>query len=348
MASRKHNKKVKKPTCEHPDDADLQLTEEAIANSPGAERTASPPCSGDDAATDSENDPVSLKLILKELKDVGREVKEFRKDTRLQLQDIRNDLDKVNERLSAAEARIDEHEEKLQNTDEILSEMISTQEKLLMKCISFETHSRREILRIYGVPEGGEMGSPSMIHFVEKLLRENLNLPPTTALQIQRAHRATASLPPKATQPRSIVVKFSSFSTKEEVLKLAWQNKGFLWNGSKINLDHDYPPEVMTMRKEYAEARRTLKEKNIRFRTLFPARLKIFYEDGVKTFNNAEEVTADLIHRGLLGKAHKPPAAREKLLELSTWQRVGSHNTRQSRGATGYKERLQVYRRKEN
>lgn len=68
-------------------------------------------------------------------------------------------------------------------------------------------HIRGKTLRIYGVPEGVEIGSLSITHSVEKLLCENLNLPPLTPLQIQRAHRALLPPPWNGAQPRSIQVK---------------------------------------------------------------------------------------------------------------------------------------------
>lgn len=64
---------------------------------------------------------------------------------------------------------------------------------------------------------------------------------------------------------------------KEDVLKKAWQNKGFDFQGKRIHLDHDYALELLRKRREYTEAKATLKEMNIRFQTLFPARLQVFY-----------------------------------------------------------------------
>ena len=183
----------------------MQLTEVANASPLRASRGASPAPSHDGAKTENEGEPVSLLLMLEELRGIGREVKEFWKDTKTQLQairhqDIRGELDKTNARLNEVETRVAGHEDKLQNTDEILSELISTQEKLQLKLTSLEAYSRRETLRLYGVPEGAESGSQSMIHFVEKLLRENLNIPSSTELQIQRAHRALSSPPPDSSQ----------------------------------------------------------------------------------------------------------------------------------------------------
>lgn len=59
----------------------------------------------------------------------------------------------------------------------------------------------------------------------------------------------------------------------------------------KISLDHDYAPAILAKRREYAEAHRVLKANNIRFQTLFPAQLKVFYKDGTKTYETVAEAT---------------------------------------------------------
>lgn len=111
----------------------------------------------------------------------------------------------------------------------------------------------------------------------------------------------------------------------------------FTWNNNKINIDHDYPPEIMAMRREYAEAWRILKEKNLRFWTLYPARIKVFFEEGVKIYNTVEEATADLSSRGLPVRVIKPPTTpREKLQRWSSWRGARGQRPRQNRGAAGY------------
>lgn len=118
-----------------------------------------------------------------------------------------------------------------------------------------------------------------------------------------------------------------------------------MWTNNKINLDHSYPPEIMAMRKEYAEARRILKDKNLLFHTLYPAPLKVFYEEGAKTYNMIEEATVDLVSWGLPVKVIKPPATlRAKLQRWLLWREAGGRHPWQNQGAAGYKKRLQVYR----
>lgn len=75
-------------------------------------------------------------------------------------------------------------------------------------------------MRIYGVPEGKE--GNSVHNFVEQLLKSELALTADKSLQIQRAHRALARKPEQNQPPRSIVVNFLEFNTKEAVLKKAW------------------------------------------------------------------------------------------------------------------------------
>lgn len=353
MTSKKPRKITKPSPDQAEDDEPLQTPELASANAnlPVVSYDATPAPTHDDGGPETEITPASLMLILKELREVGKEVKEFRNDTKMQLKDIRGELDRFNTRLNEVEKRVSDQEDKFHDTDEILTELITAHEKLNLKMTSLEAYSRRETLRLYGVPEGAEAGAQSMTHFVEKLLRENLNISPAMDLQIQRAHRALASPPPDGSRPRSILVKFLCFTVKEEVLKLAWQKKGFMWNNNKITLDHDFPPEIMDMRREYTESRKILKERNLRFRTLYPARLKVFYEEGVKIYDTVEAATADMASRGLPVKVIKPPVTmREKLQRCMHWRRAGGQRPRQQQGgaaAVGFRERLQVFRRED-
>ena len=90
---------------------------------------------------------------------------------------------KANSRIDDVEARIVQNEESIQGTEEVVTEMLKFQMQL--QDSQNTSRSRRESVRIYGVPEGSEGDVGSMITFVEKLLRENLEIASTTDIQIE-------------------------------------------------------------------------------------------------------------------------------------------------------------------
>lgn len=188
-----------------------------------------------------------------------------------------------------------------------------------------------------------------MTTFVETLLKEGLGLVENAAdVRIERAHRALGPQPPENVSPRSIVVRFSSFKMKESVLRKAWQQKGLVWREKRINLDHDYPPAILRKRREYTEVRRALKETGVSFQTLFPARLRVRYEEGPRTYDDIEEATEDMVKRGYKVKVISSPDSLKEQIERLTWTRTGGRREKSASSSSrevNYKERLRAFRR---
>lgn len=247
-----------------------------------------------------------------EMEHILQEVREFRQENKEQFESIKEDNLKANTRLDTAEGRIEKVEQRTQNVEKVMKAMLKLHIKQENRIMYLESRSRRENLRIYGVPEGAEE-SKTMVTFVENLLGEGLKLPEVGRdLQIKSAHRSAGPQPPDDAAPRSIIVKFSSFKTTEEILGMAWQGKGFTWQDKHINLDYDYPPRLVKKRREYAEVRKVLKEKGVQFKDLFPARLRVTHEDGTIIYNTIEDATKDLASRGF---TVKPISAPETMME---------------------------------
>ncbi|KAI4896998.1 hypothetical protein NFI96_008863 [Prochilodus magdalenae] len=243
------------------------------------------------------------------LEGILREIKEFGRNNRQQLADIKQELSKTNKRLDEAEGRIEETEQRMTTVETVLKRVIQQQAALEAGLLDQEGRSRRENIRVYGIPENAE-GS----------------------------------------------CMFQSARMKEDVLRRAWQKKEIFFNNSRFFVDHDYPPAVLKKRMEYAEAKRELKSKKIRFQTPFPAKLRVFYEDGVKVYQTATEATRDMVKRGLAVKVvHTSPTLLEEIERLFAWQVT----EKRGRGKKGklcglpeehsvpmYKEKLHSFRRR--
>ncbi|KAI4796750.1 hypothetical protein KUCAC02_026777 [Chaenocephalus aceratus] len=168
-------------------------TKEKDENEEGQLSRASSISNMDDTQPDSESEPngeSNLALILKELR-------ELRKDFGQQLSGIKEDISKIGKRVEEAEERINSAETRIQSSEDVLTELVKLQMQTEAKLTDLEGRSRRENVRIHGVKEGAEEGTASVIAFVEDLLTKSLELPPSTALNIERAHRALAPKPPR-------------------------------------------------------------------------------------------------------------------------------------------------------
>ena len=296
------------------------------------------PASNSDASDDPEGLGANAGLILKELRD-------FRKDNGEQLGAIRSELAKANTRISEAEDRIDLNETRVQSIEEVLSQLLKLQIQTENKLLDLEGRSKRENIRIYSVKEGQEENPAEMSSFVENLLRVGLELPDSFELRVERAHRSLTAKPPADATPRSIVAKLSSYRVKDELIRLAWKKKGFFYMGKKVNLDNDYASGVIKKRNDYDGAKEVLKANNIRFKTRFPARLRVEYEDGHKMYESAEEATADMKERGYDVEVIPSPVSLLDQVKKLTWS-VGKNSGTQGLGgaeaSSDYKGRLRV------
>lgn len=304
-----------------------------------------------DSHEEDQTEDASLRSILNELKD-------FRRDNKQQLKEIKQELSKTNNRLEAAEDRIEEAETALGAAATMIKRLTQRQAAIEAKMLDQEARARRENIRIYGIPEDAE--GNNMTGFLENLLRDSLDFPQETELRIERAHRALApkSTSPQA-KPRSIVAKLGSYRLKEEVIRRAWQKKQVFHNGTRFYVDHDYPSTILKQRSEYAEVKKVLKEKNVKFQTPFPAKLRVFYNDGTRVYQSAAEATEDMVTRGftvnIIPRTSNPD--QREMERLSVWQEVGDRHasvpTRtdtqpQEKTASRplYKDKLQEFRRR--
>ncbi|KAK7879618.1 hypothetical protein WMY93_033674 [Mugilogobius chulae] len=135
--------------------------------------------------------------------------------------DIKSQLDElstnIDQKLQAAASQIEEATRRLEEVEknaagaekfdlavrDVLLELLSNQRDLQSKMSDLEGRSRRNNVRIYGVPENAE--GTSMPRFVENLLMtelgENLDIQRGAELGIERAHRALGPQPPPGAPP---------------------------------------------------------------------------------------------------------------------------------------------------
>lgn len=307
--------------------------------------------------------------LLREMSSISKDLREFKKDIHTAISELKGDLRKdlkeelttlkheLNQKLAEvgatiqsqgqaiteAEERISDVESSSAVTKEALLCLLKEQRRLQEKVTDLESRSRRNNIRMYGVPEDSE--GDSMTKFVENLLTTELPLPDGMSLQIQRAHRALTQKPGPDATPRSIIINFLQFDVKETVLKLAWKKKVHI-NNKQIFFDHDYAYEVMEKRRAYGGIKKALKEKGVRFQTPF-TRIRIHWSTGPRTYENAQEATRELRTRGFqVATAREDPGSsmEENILRAFPWQQADAGDGGKPM-ETRVREKLQEFRR---
>ncbi|CAL9707344.1 unnamed protein product [Knipowitschia caucasica] len=262
-------------------------------------------------------------------------------------EDMKTQLDvlnvNINQKLEAASRQIEDATRRLEEVEikaagaekwdlavrDTLLDLINNQRALQSKMSDLEGRSRRNNIRIYGIAEKTEGTSmPAFIEsFILNELRESIGVQRGADLGIERAHRALGPQPPTGAPPRSIVIRFLSFTTKEKVLQAAWKKQMFVQN-KRVFFDHDYATDVQQRRKEYTPIKKILKENQIRFQTPL-TRIRIHFDTGSVTCNDPHAAVAELEKRGFsVGpiRAKKPADHNaDTLSKLLPWRTVGPH-----------------------
>lgn len=164
--------------------------------------------------------------------------------------------------------------------------------KLTTKTIDLESCSRRNNIRIIGLPVSIE--GPMPTSFFAELLAEVLGDQILQSLpELDQVHRALTAKPQPSSRPRLVILRLHRYQIKELIIGEACKRRVSLQHqGSPIQIFEDYTPEVAGERAKYRTVMADLYNLALRPAFLFPARLQITLESGAKKrFSSPEEAT---------------------------------------------------------
>lgn len=115
-----------------------------------------------------------------------------------------------------------------------------------------------------------------MEQFIEKLLVTLLGAETfSTMFVVERAHRSLGPRPPPGTAPRPIVTKLLNYRDRYMALRAARDKQPLQYEGSTISLFRDFTIRVQEARRQFTPLKKQLRDLNIDYAMLYPARLRI-------------------------------------------------------------------------
>lgn len=130
------------------------------------------------------------------------------------------------ERLAAVEDTATKTSDGLAEMEVTVSALKGEIRTLQSKCEDLENRSRRNNLRIVGIPEGAEGKTPTA--FISNLLKDLFNFDDQPL--IGQAHRLSQVKPRTGQQPRPFILRVHYFHVKEQILRLAREKGDLAYN----------------------------------------------------------------------------------------------------------------------
>ncbi|KAI4788697.1 hypothetical protein KUCAC02_035692 [Chaenocephalus aceratus] len=191
-------------------------------------------------------------------------------DTQTALAAIKATMLAHTEAIKEVEGAATQHSDDITRLQTEVARLTADTAKLSDKCEDLEGRSRRNNIRMIGVPEGKEGTRPR--EFISQLLTDLLSLDQKPL--IDRCHRSLRQRPSDGQPPRPFILRLHYYHGVEDILRKATGSGNLIYQGKRIQLFPDYPPTVVNRRREFTPAREILRNKpDVRYGLLYPARL---------------------------------------------------------------------------
>lgn len=202
---------------------------------------------------------------------------------RLELNSMQTDISKCTDSVEKVEGRMTEVEGRLSR----LSDKLSTQHaRLEDKIADMEDRSRRDNIRVHGVPENAES-----VHALAYLVKAFPQwFPELGPVEIMRAHRIGAPREDSNGKPvpRTLILKLLRFTDRDNILKAARRTPVTV-EGRTIRFTPDYSPHTFKRRLAFSDAMDNLQKMDYRTFLLYPAKLKATRGGTTHIFNTPKE-----------------------------------------------------------
>lgn len=212
--------------------------------------------------------------LQEKIQKVGNDVTTIKEN----LDSLRSDVVNLGSRITEAEERVSQLEDENGRLGSSMQNMNSKVEQLEARLEYHENYSRRNNLRLKGVPEDTKHGD-RVLDCVNDLLWCLFTNSGAAAddMAIERAHRVpTTSLrnsdgSGRPAGPGNILVRFLRFTDRERVRLRAKELGTFKWKDSKVDIFPDFTREVQEKRRRFMDVRRICMKRGMQYSMQYPA-----------------------------------------------------------------------------
>ena len=187
---------------------------------------------------------------------------------------LRTDLRNIREKVVGSEVAITDLQKENIELKTRVRALEKTSKEHSVKLEDLEGRSRRNNIRVTGVPERAEGSAPEL--FVEKLVQEGLCPHGLSAnFIVERAHRVPGGRPRPGAPPRTIIARIHNYRDRDVILQEARVAPQVKCDNAIIRFFPDFTFQVQQQRRNFLEVKKRLREDGYKYAMMFPAKLRV-------------------------------------------------------------------------
>lgn len=155
----------------------------------------------------------------------------------------------------------------------MLSEHTSRLDTLERLVTDIQDRSRRNNIRIIGLPEGVEKDDP--IGFIKTHLPVWLPNLSGSEVEVERAHRVYSRASVDHGRPRAFIFRLLRYNDRDRILKENRRVGQLVWKGVHLSFFPDFSPATAKKRSAFTTVRKAMREAGIQSFLIYPAVLKV-------------------------------------------------------------------------
>ncbi|KAJ1187659.1 hypothetical protein NDU88_004433 [Pleurodeles waltl] len=159
---------------------------------------------------------------------------------------------------------------------------------LRSKVTDLEDRSRRDNIRLLGIPENEE--GTDVHTFLNSAIPKLTSLAFEPPLEFQRAHRVGPKRQDGALRPRPIIACLLHHSQTHQILQVARTHGPFRMDKLEVRITADYSKDTTERRKAFLSLRPRLRQLEVKYGLFDPARMWITKNGVSRDFYNPEEL----------------------------------------------------------
>ncbi|KAJ1163411.1 hypothetical protein NDU88_003869 [Pleurodeles waltl] len=202
----------------------------------------------------------------------------------LETKSIRTDIASFHSRVKGLEHRVgtlETHMSTIQDRYQDLSFLCS-------KVTDLEDRSRRDNIRLLGIPENEE--GPDVQAFLSSVIPKLTSLSFDPPLEFQQAHRAGPKRPDGASRPRPIIACLLRHTQTRQLLQEPQNHDPFRVDKYEIRITSDFSKDNNERRKAFLALRPGLRQLEMKYGLFDPARMWVTKNGVSKDFYNPEDL----------------------------------------------------------